>query len=218
VTRLLVVAKAPVPGEVKTRLGTEIGMVDAASVAAAALLDTLTACAETVGAARCHLALAGDLGEAVRGEEIGRLLDGWSVRPQVGAGLAARLAQAHLALGPGPVVQIGMDTPQVTPALLAEVAAALTGHPAVLGPAEDGGWWALGLRDPACARVLHGVPMSTPGTYSATRAALLTSGVPVGEAATLRDVDTGADAERVAAVVPDSEFARAWAQVGSAVG
>jgi glycosyltransferase A (GT-A) superfamily protein (DUF2064 family) len=111
-----------------------------------------------------------------------------------------------------------MDTPQVTPVVLAEVAAALTEHPAVLGPAEDGGWWALGLRDPARARALHGVPMSTPGTYAATRAALLSSGVPAGEAATLRDVDTVADAERVAALVPDGEFARAWAQVGSAVG
>jgi glycosyltransferase A (GT-A) superfamily protein (DUF2064 family) len=214
---VLVVAKAPEAGRVKTRLGARIGMDCAAEVAAAALLDTLAAATDAVGAARCHLSLDGDLAHAVRGPELEAATAGWTVHPQTGGTFAAKLADAHARV-PGPVVQVGMDTPHLTPALLLAAAAGLEDHDAVLGPAEDGGWWALGLRDPARARALHGVPMSTPGTYAATRAVLLSSGVPAGEAATLRDVDTVADAERVAALVPDGEFARAWAQVGSVVG
>ena len=66
-----------------------------------------------------------------------------------------------------------MDTPQVTPELLGALRPArLTDADAVLGPAVDGGWWALGLRDRAHARVLASVPMSTPDTGRLTLAAL----------------------------------------------
>ena len=71
-TRALVVAKAPMPGRVKTRLGADVGMAAAADLAAAALLDTLLACADAFGADRCLLSLDGDLCDAVRGEEIER--------------------------------------------------------------------------------------------------------------------------------------------------
>jgi glycosyltransferase A (GT-A) superfamily protein (DUF2064 family) len=104
-----------------------------------------------------------------------------------------------------------MDTPQVTPGLLSDVADALSGHDAVLGPAEDGGWWVLALRDPAAARVLAGVPMSRPDTHDLTREALLGRGLTVAPAPVLRDVDTAADAAGVAAVSPATRFARAWA-------
>ena len=80
----------------------------------------------------------------------------------------------------------------------------------MLGPADDGGWWVLALRDPARAAALVGVPMSTPTTYDDTRAALEAAGLRVGDTATLRDVDTVADADVVAASAPDSRFARAW--------
>ena len=53
--------------------------------------------------------------------------------------------------GPGPTVQVGMDTPQLTAADLREVAAAAATGDAVLGPAADGGWWVLALSDPAAA-------------------------------------------------------------------
>ncbi|MEV7431362.1 DUF2064 domain-containing protein [Nocardioides sp. NPDC092400] len=211
-TRVLVVAKAPVPGLVKTRLGKDIGADAAAEVAAASLLDTLAACADAVGPRQCHLSLSGDLDEAVHGERIQRRLADWWVTPQVGEDFAARLAHAH-AEGPGPVVQVGMDTPQVTADLLLEVAEGLGAHHGVLGPAEDGGWWVLGLRDPAHARALVGVEMSTPTTYDDTRAALVAAGVTVGLAPVLRDVDTVADAEAVAAGAPSSHFAHTWQEV-----
>lgn len=212
--RVLVVAKAPVAGLVKTRLGEGVGMAAAADLAAAALLDTLAACAAAVGPGRCLLALAGDLADAVRGAELRRAVDGWAVASQRGATFAERLANAYADLPPGgPVVQVGMDTPQLTPALLEETATVLEEHPAVLGPAEDGGWWVLGLRDPRAATALRDVRMSAPRTYADTAAALAAAGSRPGATTRLRDVDTAADAHAVAAAAPGSEFARVWAEV-----
>ncbi len=215
-------AKAPVAGRVKTRLGQDIGMDEAARLAAASLLDTLDACTRGFGADHCHLALDGDLASAVDGDLIRQLLTGWSVTGQRGDSFGARLVNAHTDLagtGPGAVVQIGMDTPQVTPRLLATVADALTGEgvDAVLGPAPDGGWWVLGLRDAANAAPLADVPMSTPTTCADTRRALTGSGLRVSETFVLRDVDTVADAVVVAQEAPDTRFARAWARAAHEV-
>lgn len=214
---VLVVAKAPVAGQAKTRLGAEVGMAAAAELAAAALLDTLAAAAAYAGPGRCHVALAGDLADGAAADELRRALDGWVVRPQIGGGFDERLAHAHADV-PGPVVQVGMDTPQLTPALLAEVVAGLASHDAVLAPAEDGGWWALALRDPGAAGALRGVPMSTPETYVATRAALEDAGLSVGTASTLVDVDEVDDAHRVAAAAPSTRFARRWTASSTAPG
>jgi rSAM/selenodomain-associated transferase 1 len=208
--RVLVVAKAPVPGRAKTRLGAEVGDHRAAALAAASLLDVLEAATSTVGAQGCHLALDGDLADGVRSEELRDALAGWTVRRQGEGDLGRRLADAHAGLGPGPVVQVGMDTPQLTAGLLHEVLAGLDDHDAVLGPATDGGWWALALRDPARAAVLGEVPMSTPTTYADTRAALEATGLRVTGAPGLTDVDTAEDAGEVAAAAPASRFAREW--------
>src|SRR6478735_5149925 len=117
--RVLVVAKAPVAGRVKTRLGAEIGMAAAADIAAAALLDTLTTCTAAFGPDACLLSLSGDFADAIRGDELARAADGWSVARQRGSTFAERLANSHLDVpAGGPVVQVGMDTPQLTPALL----------------------------------------------------------------------------------------------------
>lgn len=207
--RMLVIAKAPVAGRVKTRLGAEIGMAAAAELAAAALLDTVAACVAAAGPDRCHLALEGDLAEAVHGEEIRAALSGWRVTAQRGEGLGERLVAAHADV-PGRRVQVGMDTPQVTPELLAEVAARLDDHDAVLGRAEDGGWWVLALHGAGPAAVLPQVPMSDPRTYDATRAALRADGLAVGDATALRDVDRVEDGHAVAAAAPTTRFARAW--------
>lgn len=211
------VAKAPVAGQVKTRLGAEVGMSAAARLAAAALLDTVAACAAAFGPERCLLALAGDLADAVRGEELRRAVDGWAVAPQRGATFAERLVNAHadasLGSAGSPVVQVGMDTPQLTPDHLHAVAAELHGHEAVLGPAEDGGWWVLGLGDPRAAVVLRSVPMSTPTTYADTRAALEAAGIGTATTGILRDVDTVADADAVALASTRGQFARVWAEV-----
>lgn len=211
--RALVMAKAPVPGRVKTRLGAVIGMEAAADLAAAALLDTLEVCRAVFGS-RCHLALEGDLDLAFRGSQIDRALEGWDVFAQRGSSLGARLAAAHGDLAeaaPGAIVQVGMDTPQLTPALLRRTAAVLDyGADAVLGPAEDGGWWVLGLGDGRRASALADVAMSRPDTHDATAEALARGGAALGSVARLRDVDTVADAHAVAGAAPGTRFGRTW--------
>jgi len=215
---VLVLAKAPVAGRAKTRLGADVGHDAAARVAAAALLDTLEAATTAVGAERCVLALEGDLAEGVAGPEIQAALTGWTVVPQDQGEFDARLVRAHDDAGAGVVVQVAMDTPQVTPALLAGAAApVLAGEAdAVLGPAPDGGWWVLARRAPEVARALRGVPMSTPTTYADTRAALEAAGHRVVDTDTLMDVDTTHEADTVAAAAPGTRFARTWTSVRGA--
>lgn len=212
--RLLVVAKAPVPGEAKTRLAASIGPDAAADVAAAALLDTLDAVASFTSL-RPVLALTGDLTRAARGRELVAAIRTWRVLPQHGDTFASRLANAHADAGrggPEPILQVGMDTPQASVAHLSDAAAALSDADAVLGPAQDGGWWLLGLRDPGAAQCLREVAMSTPDTGRATRRALESDGLKVAGTAALRDVDELSDASAVAAECdPGSRFARAWA-------
>jgi len=206
-----VVAKAPVPGEVKTRLAATVGGSAAAHLAAAALLDTMRACEAAFE--RCYLALSGDLEAAVDAAAIVEQCRHWRLLPQRGTSLSERLVNAHSDVGAEAgtgVVQIGMDTPQVQPASLADVAEALGAHPAVLGPAEDGGWWLLGLRDARAGAALADVPMSTSATGSLTRAALERRGLTVAATVTLRDVDTVEDAVAVAASAPHTGFAARW--------
>jgi glycosyltransferase A (GT-A) superfamily protein (DUF2064 family) len=206
--KVLLVAKAPVPGRVKTRLGALVGDDRAAALAAAALLDTLDAC-RTSGAAG-HLSLDGELADAVRGAEIDAALDGWTVTPQQGEAFAERLVNAHRDAGDGLVVQIGMDTPQVTAAALHEVVATLEGHDAVLAPATDGGWWSLARRRADVVRHLGEVPMSSDRTFVDTQAALERAGARVAHAAPMTDVDEVADADLVAGLAPRTRFAEAW--------
>jgi glycosyltransferase A (GT-A) superfamily protein (DUF2064 family) len=210
----LVMAKAPVRGRVKTRLARHVGDAAAARLAAAALADTIDACSVSFGADRCYLALEGTLAHGEGGDELDALLAGWTVLPQRGEGLGPRLAHAHhdtAAVARAPVVQVGMDTPQVTAHDLGLVAACLARCDAVLGPADDGGWWVLGLHDPRLARCLTTVAMSTTRTGADTRAALTAAGARVVPAPPQCDVDEPADAARVAGLAPHSRFARRWA-------
>lgn len=199
--QLLVLAKAPAPGRVKTRLCPPWTPQEAARIAAAALADTLDV-AQAVPAARHTLVVDGAYPPP----------PGWHLVAQRGAGLPERLAHAFAdTRRPGTAsVLIGMDTPQLTGGLLTEAVDALAGADAVLGPAADGGWWALGLREPAHARVLRDVATSTARTGASTLAALHALGLRVAELPVLRDVDTAADAAEVAALcAAGSRFAAA---------
>lgn len=192
-TTLLVIAKEPVPGRVKTRLTPPFTPVEAARLAEAALADTLAAVARTP-AARRVLVLEGRPGPW--------LPTGFEVVPQGTGSLDLRLAAAFAACT-GPALLIGMDTPQVTPDLL-EID--WSAHDAWFGPAVDGGFWALGLATPNPA-LLRGVPMSTPDTGAAQYERLRAAGLRTGRLPLLRDVDTAEDARLVAAGAPTGRFA-----------
>ena len=206
---VLVVAKAPEPGRAKTRLAATVGDLVAADIAAAALLDTLDAVTDTPVAARV-VALTGDLDAAAGGTQIRHRLKSFTVIEQRGADFADRLANAHADSAQGyPVLQIGMDTPQVTAALLADCARRLLQASAVLGPARDGGWWVLGVQSPAMAECLRTVPMSQPDTGELTLKALRDNGIDVEAVELLDDFDVAADVAAVRdACGPDSRFAR----------
>jgi glycosyltransferase A (GT-A) superfamily protein (DUF2064 family) len=186
-------AKEPVPGRVKTRLVPPCTPRQAAALAEAALADTLHAVL-AAPARRRVLVLDGEPGPW--------LPPGFDVVPQCGGGLDERLAAAFAAV-PGPALLIGMDTPQLTPALLAVDWEAAD---AWFGPAADGGFWGLGLRRPDGALV-RGVPMSTADTGAVQQARLHAAGLRVAELPRLRDVDTAADAVAVARQAPQSRFA-----------
>lgn len=213
---LLVVAKTPVAGFAKTRLAASIGAHAAARLAAAALLDTVDT-ARAVPSATVACALTGDLTEAERAGELTDALRDCVVFHQRGTTFADRLANAHADVAarfPGtPVLQVGMDTPQVRPPLLTGALIQLEEADAVLGPAVDGGWWALGLRHPADAHVLRTVPMSQQDTGARTLAALRANGLSVSLLPSLSDVDTMADAVLVATQAPTTRFAQAFAAV-----
>ena len=212
---LLVLAKAPVPGLAKTRLCPPADPESAARIAAAALLDTLDTVRAVPGTVPT-VAWAGSLDRAVCRVEVSRALRGLVRYEQRGATLGERIAAAHADVAAGhpglPVLQIGMDTPQLRPAELAESLAPLRaarGPDAVLGPAADGGWWALGLRDPRAAATIVDVPTSQPDTGERTLRALRSAGLTVTLLPERRDVDTAEDALAVAADCPDSRFGRA---------
>ncbi len=199
-------AKAPVPGRVKTRLCPPCTPEQAAEVAEAALADTLDAVAGC-GAAQRIIALDGEAGDW--------LPAGFHVVPQVAGSFDERLAAAWDAAG-GPGVQIGMDTPQVTPRLLDEALGALDDAASVLGPTVDGGWWAIGLRRPDPA-VFLGVPMSTGGTGVAQYGRLRSLSLDVALLPTLVDLDTVHDVPAVVAAAPGTRTATVAAYLALAV-
>lgn len=199
---LLVIAKAPVPGRVKTRLTPPCSPAQAAALAHAALLDTLRVLRRTP-ATRRVLVLDGEPGR-VRST-------GFDVVAQRAGGLDARLEGAFAGIS-GPALLVGMDTPQVTPALLTAAIHQLDrdGTDAVLGLADDGGWWAVGFRRPP-AGAFTGIPMSSASTGAQQHRRLIELGLRVGALPVLRDVDTIGDARAVARRAPHTRFARALA-------
>jgi hypothetical protein len=202
--RVVVIAKSPQPGRSKTRLTPPCEPEQAARLAEASLRDTLAAVAATHCRERV-LALEGPPGDWVTPD--------FRVVDQGVGSLDRRLAHVFSRCA-GPTLLIGMDTPQVEPWLLEGAIASLgaPGTDAVLGPAEDGGYWAIGLRRPD-PRAFLGVPMSAADTGTCQEAALRRLGLRVDLLPTLRDVDVIGDARAVAAAAPDGRFARALDEV-----
>lgn len=199
---LVIIAKAPEPGAVKTRLTALVTPDDAARIALACLQDTL----ETLTEAECEnriLLLSGAPGPWVT--------PGWQIVQQDQGSLDHRLATGLAKLPAGPALLVGMDTPQVR---LGHLHFDTERFDACLGMATDGGFWSIGLTDPSRApAVMEGVPMSTEHTGRVQLQRLLDAGLRVQQLQQLRDIDTPDDAEKVAADVPDSRFAAVWREI-----
>lgn len=205
---VLVLAKTPTPGKVKTRLCPPCTPVQAAGLAKAALLDTLAAA--TAAASKVTLALDSGQGDGTDGW----LPPGVDVVDQGGGTLNERLATAWSHMK-GSTVQVGMDTPQVTAADLRDAHRRLLQPDvdAVLGLADDGGWWLIGLPGDVPG-AFAGVPMSEPDTGELQHRRLYDLGLRVSLVKSCNDVDTIDDARQVAAEAPHTRYAAAFRALG----
>ncbi len=189
---LIVFAREPVPGQVKTRLIPALGADGAARLYRRLLGIALRAAAATPCAHR-QLWCAG---APAAGGECARLAawHGCTWHHQgagdLGARMSAGLAEALAATDRA--ILIGSDCPDYTPAYLSAAFAALADHDAVLGPAADGGYVLIGLRRPAPA-LFAGISWSTPSVLAETRHALRQTGLNWVELPTLHDLDCPQD-------------------------
>ena len=202
-TTIVLIAKEPLPGKVKTRLHPALSYEQAAELAAASIDDTLATLAQLPATRRI---LAFD------GERIPCAAAGYEVLPQSAGTLDQRLG-AIFDYAEGPTILVGMDTPQVA---VSDLAAAFkawpTGLDAWFGPANDGGFWALGMARPT-GDLIRGVPMSQDDTGAIQFSRLRQAGLSVGLLPRLTDVDEIADAHEVASLAPSTLFASTLARM-----
>lgn len=204
---LTVIAKQPVPGQVKTRLVPPLDHSQAAQIAAACLRDTF------VGVA-AWAALHDDvrLVALIDGEEGDWIPAGFEVQRQCDGGLGERLAHGFDLLGPG--VIIGMDTPSAVGHFDAAFDA-LRGGSDAIGMTYDGGYWGIGLCT-VDAQVFDGVPMSTDHTGADQLARMQTLGRVVEVLGTVHDLDRFDDIAPIVADLPGSHLASVAASLFSA--
>jgi glycosyltransferase A (GT-A) superfamily protein (DUF2064 family) len=197
---IVLLAKEPISGRVKTRLHPPLSLEHAAHIAAAAIDDTLEVLSGVPAASRV---LAYD------GVNVPAAARGYRVLPQTDGPLDERLAAVFDAFAGKPVLLVGMDTPQLTAGMIAPALGPWPdGVDAWFGPATDGGWWALALRE-ARGDLLRGVPTSRADTGELQLARLREAGLGVAMLPRLTDVDEIADAVAVARLAPGGRFARA---------
>ena len=188
---LVIFARAPEAGRVKTRLAAALG--PEAALAAYRALG-----ARVVGAVRgvdsCDVVVA------YTPHEARPLVEGWlggalGYEPQtegdLGARMAGAIARRH-ARGAAKVVVIGTDCPDVTAATVEDAFDQLDTADVVLGPALDGGYYLVGVRRPA-PEIFAGVPWSAPDTLAVTIERARAAGLAVALLAPLRDIDTAED-------------------------
>ncbi len=183
---LVILAKTPRAGRVKTRLARDIGTVAAAwwfRHQLAALVRRLSA------DPRWRTVMAVSPDGARRG-----LPRAEATIPQGNGDLGRRIARALAAQPPGPALLVGSDIPGIRPAHVARAFALLGRHEAVIGPSPDGGFWLVGLRRGAEALprgAFEGVRWSSEHAMADTLASL--APLRVGIADRLADVDSAAD-------------------------
>ncbi|WP_426997867.1 TIGR04282 family arsenosugar biosynthesis glycosyltransferase [Pseudarthrobacter sp. N5] len=206
-----VIAKECLPGRVKTRLTPPLTQPEAAAIAQLSLARTL----DTVRLLPVQERLL-----VIAGTPRSVDAEGFTLVAQAGGSLDERLAAICDSVA-GPLLIVGMDTPQFSvehaAPLFKDWSSATPLHDAWLGPAADGGFWAVALRRPDGA-LIRGVPMSTGATGAAQLARLSAAGLSIGLLTPLRDMDYFGDAVEIAAELPGTPFAQAVAEAVAAAG
>ena len=192
---IVIMAKQPQPGQTKTRLCPPLTPVEAAALYEALLRDTIDLVAGVTG---CALAVAvtppagrtyfetitppGTLLLPIAGADIGRCLD---------------LALGRLlAMGFRKALALNADGPSLPPQVLQQAVAALDAHELVLGPAQDGGYYLIGLKH-LVPELFEGISWSTDTVLAQTLARAAVLGLDVIQLPAWYDVDTAADIQRI---------------------
>jgi hypothetical protein len=193
---IAILARAPIPGEAKTRLIPALGAEGAARLQGW-MLQRAVATARAAAIGPVALWCAGDPGHA------DLLRCGVALHRQPAGDLGARMLAAQ---GPSPgaagTLVIGTDCPAMTAAHLRQSAAALHTHDAVVIPAEDGGYVLIGMRTPA-PEAFAGIDWGSARVMAQTRQRLAALGWRWAEPADLWDVDRAADVERLLVLHPE---------------
>jgi uncharacterized protein len=218
-TTLIVLAKSPVAGRVKTRLCPPLQPEQAAAVAEAALLDTLRV-AKSTTVDRRYLVLDGEPGPwhdpasfRLLSQRTGgldeRLVDAFA---DVFADLGDRNELGHD--GTEPCVLIAMDTPHIEEKQLEDALVLLSRNNigSVFGPAADGGYWLIGLRRPNPA-VFREIPMSVPHTGAAQLQRLVDLGLNPVILDEIRDVDEFTDLDAITESFPKLFVSNTWRRI-----
>jgi rSAM/selenodomain-associated transferase 1 len=212
---VIVMAKAPRAGEAKTRLAPPLTLEEAARLAASLFADTVSlalcfgadvvvAYAPADGRAALEEALRGASLEGTAGDIVWLEQHGGSLGERL-VGVSERAA----AEGFGPLLLVGADSPTLPPAFLAAALEGLTNESAdvVLGATDDGGYYAVGMREPAPG-LFDSIEWSTPRAYAQTAHNAARLGLRLLELPPWYDVDTPEDLARLRAELSDDEAAR----------
>lgn len=185
---IIVFLKAPSPGTVKTRLAQSIGPEAACKAyieMSQSVLEKLRGCNSV------QLRFTPDDAKP----EIQSLLQpSWSSAPQGSGDLGDRMKRAFQETA-GPAILIGTDCPTIEPADLDEARSALEIHPVVIGPARDGGYWLIGMRE-CYPDLFTDIHWSTDRVFNETLNRAKQAGLPFQTLRTLADIDTKADWEK----------------------
>ncbi|NOT34536.1 MAG: glycosyltransferase [Candidatus Eisenbacteria bacterium] len=192
VTQVGVFARWPRVGAVKTRLSPALPAAMACALHEAMVRDALaTALASRIGAVTLWWADAPAVSDWA-------VPDGITVAEQSGADLGARMftALSRMRSEAEAALIVGSDCADLSIAQLQSAAAALRDHDLVLGPAQDGGYWLIGIREPQ-PRLFEGIAWGGAEVFEATRARAARQHLAVATLETLSDLDTPADLARL---------------------
>jgi rSAM/selenodomain-associated transferase 1 len=189
---VILYARHPRPGAVKTRLARGIGAEAATAVYAHMLEHALAQLEPLSTRMRVVIDAAGENDVSLL-----RARAPWvaNVRPQRAGDIGERMAQSFArAFDEGAcfALLLGSDLPGFETSMLVDAVHALETHGAVFGPAQDGGYWLVGLRR-TCADLFVEIPWDGQGVYEATLHRAARCGLSCAEVPTLKDIDTVTD-------------------------
>lgn len=187
---LVIIARAPEEGRVKTRLAAGIGVPGALAVYRQLLASVAQVQAGWAGPVLLTTTGAADAWAGTGLEHLPR-------RPQASGGLGCRIAAALQwgLLHRDQAIAIGTDCPGLEAVHLQRLASALDQAPVAFGPAEDGGYWGVAVADPAAIPLLadDALPWSTPEILQVSQQRLAAAGFPSALGDTLADCDDADD-------------------------